>query len=258
MFCHEALAEFTERLIALQLPAAEITPDKVDELLAEILPPLIAEHNNGVLLDTARMRALSARLVRRIKQTAHAVVRQLAAGRFETAGCEVEFGHGKAFPPIELTLSNGARCLLTGKIDRLDSFTDGEGKRFLRVIDYKTGTSRFDFTDLYYGLKLQLPLYLAAATAADDAVRRAEPAGFYYLPVKTPVLDEELSGEALLEAVQKTFRLSGISLQEARLIEAGGGAAVIPEKGAGTLSPEEFSLVEGFAQKKAAETAEAV
>lgn len=258
VFCHEALAEFTERLIALQLPAAEITPDKVDELLAEILPPLIAEHNNGVLLDTARMRALSARLVRRIKQTAHAIVRQLAAGRFEAAGCEVEFGHGKAFPPIELTLSNGARCLLTGKIDRLDSFTDGEGRRFLRVIDYKTGTSRFDFTDLYYGLKLQLPLYLAAATAADDAVRRAEPAGFYYLPVKTPVLDEELSGEALLEAVQKTFRLSGISLQEARLIEAGGGAAVIPEKGAGTLSPEEFSFVEGFARKKAAETAEAV
>lgn len=257
-FCHEALARFTERLIALGVPAAEISPEQVEELLAEILPPLIAEHNHGVLMDTARMRALCARLVRRVKETAHAIVRQLAAGRFSAAGCEVEFGRGKAYPPIELALSDGTRCLLSGKIDRLDSFTDAAGARFLRVIDYKTGSAKFDATDLYYGLKLQLPLYLAAVTAADGAARRAQPAGFYYLPVKTPVLDEGVSGEALLAEVQKAFRLSGISLREASLLEAAGGAAVIPERGAGAVSKDELALVEQFAHRKAVRTAEAV
>ena len=71
-------------------------------------------------------------------------MRQLAAGRFSASACEVEFGPGKPFPPIELALSGGARCLLSGKIDRLDSFTDAAGMRFLRVIDYKTGAAKFD------------------------------------------------------------------------------------------------------------------
>lgn len=98
-----------------------------------------------------------------------------------------------------------------------------QGTRFFRVIDYKTGSAEFSYTDLYYGLKLQLPLYLAAVAAADDAAHRALPAGFYYLPVKTPVLEEGLSGEALLKEVQKAFRLRGVSLKNAELLEAGGG-----------------------------------
>ena len=210
-FCHEALARFTERIIALNIPAREIAPETVEALLAELLPPLIAEHNNGVLLDTARMRALAARLVRRVKETAHAIVRQLAAGRFQAEGCEVEFGRGKAYPPIELALSDGTRCLLSGKIDRLDGTFD-----------------------------------------------RALPAGFYYLPVKTPVLEEGLSGEALLKEVQKAFRLRGVSLKNAELLEAGGGPSVAPEKGTGVLGLEDFSAVAEFARRKAAQTAEAV
>lgn len=257
-FCHEALARFTERIIALNIPAREIAPETVEALLAELLPPLIAEHNNGVLLDTARMRALAARLVRRVKETAHAIVRQLAAGRFQAEGCEVEFGRGKAYPPIEFALSDGTRCLLSGKIDRLDGTFDEAGTRFFRVIDYKTGSAEFSYTDLYYGLKLQLPLYLAAVAAADDAAHRALPAGFYYLPVKTPVLEEGLSGEALLKEVQKAFRLRGVSLKNAELLEAGGGPSVAPEKGTGVLGPEDFSAVAEFARRKAAQTAEAV
>ena len=257
-FCHEALARFTERLIACNLPPAELSEERIEALLDEILPPLIAEHNNGVLMDTARMRALCARLVRRVKETAHAIVRQLAAGRFSASACEVEFGPGKPFPPIELALCGGARCLLSGKIDRLDSFTDAAGMRFLRVIDYKTGAAKFDASDLYYGLKLQLPLYLAAVTAADQGAGRARPAGFYYLPVKTPVLEECVSGDALLDEVQKAFRLSGISLNDGALLEAGGGAAVLALRSTNNVPPDALAQIEAFARTKAAQTAEAV
>ena len=73
------------------------------------------------------MRALCARLVRRVKETAHAIVRSSPRGVFPPLPARWQFGPGKPFPPIELALSGGARCLLSGKIDRLDSFTDAAG-----------------------------------------------------------------------------------------------------------------------------------
>ena len=76
--------------------------------------------------------------------------------------------------------------------------------------------------------------------------------------MKPPVLEEGLSGEALLKEVQKAFRLRGVSLKNAELLEAGGGPSVAPEKGTGVLDPEDFSAVAEFARRKAAQTAEAV
>ena len=257
-FCHEALAQFTERLIALGRPARDVTEEDVNNILSEIVPPLLQTHNNGVLLDTARMRALAGRLVRRIRETAHAIVMQLSEGRFAPIGAEVEFGRGKTYPPIELQLSDGRRCRLSGKIDRLDGYTDETGERFIRIIDYKTGSSDFSYTDLYYGLKLQLPLYLAAAAAADEAAAKISGAGFYYLPVKTASLKAGTGEEEIMDAVRKTFRLKGISLDEGELLELQGGDAVLPKKGNGVLSKHEFSVVTDYARRKAEHTAEAL
>ncbi len=257
-FCHEALAQFTERLIALGRPAREITKEDVEHILGEIVPPLLQTHNNGVLLDTARMRALAGRLIRRIRETAHVIVMQLREGRFAPIGAEVEFGRGKPYPPIELHLSGGRRCYLSGKIDRLDGYRDEAGERFIRIIDYKTGSSDFSYTDLYYGLKLQLPLYLAAAAAADEAASKVSGAGFYYLPVKSASLKAGTSEEDLMAAVMKSFRLKGISLNEGELFELQGGDAVLPKKGTGVLSKDAFSVVTDYARRRAERTAEAL
>jgi len=257
-FCHEALAQFTEKLIGLGRGAKDIGSEDVGRMLDEIIPPLLQSHNNGVLLDTARMRALAGRLVRRIRETANAIVLQLARSRFVPLGAEVEFGRGKTYPPIELALPGGRRCCLSGKIDRLDGFRDETGESFIRIIDYKTGSSDFSYTDLYYGLKLQLPLYLAAAAAADEAAAKVSAAGFYYLPVKTAVAKAGTEEADLMETVMKTFRLKGISLNEGELLELQGGDAVLPKKGSGVLRRGEFDAVTAFAKRKAEETAAAL
>lgn len=69
--------------------------------------------------------------------------------------------------------------LLSGRIDRVDSFGD-----MVRVIDYKTGYAKAEADAYYMGLKLQLPLYLSAAA------KDRRPVGAYYFPANVDYSDE--------------------------------------------------------------------
>ena len=64
---------------------------------------------------------------------------------------------------------------MKGKIDRVDQ-TDG----FIRIIDYKTGSTDSSEKSLFAGVKLQLFLYGYAVSQKDND---KQVAGLYYLPV---------------------------------------------------------------------------
>ncbi|MCL2847730.1 MAG: PD-(D/E)XK nuclease family protein [Firmicutes bacterium] len=71
---------------------------------------------------------------------------------------------------------NNREIVLEGKIDRVDVFLDtNTNKKYARIIDYKTGKADFNYDELYYGLKLQLPLYSKVLQNAGYAT-----AGFFY------------------------------------------------------------------------------
>ncbi|KFN91725.1 ATP-dependent nuclease, subunit B [Tetragenococcus muriaticus PMC-11-5] len=68
---------------------------------------------------------------------------------------------------MQIPLSNGGNLYLRGKIDRIDT-TTVDGKPWLAVVDYKSSAHKFDITDSYYGLAMQLLTYLDIAL--QDAV----------------------------------------------------------------------------------------
>lgn len=74
---------------------------------------------------------------------------------------------------------------LTGNVDRVDRFGDGESE-YLRIIDYKTGKIDEDDNLLYAGVKLQLYLYAAAFYERGNKI-----SGLYYAPVKEEYLKED-------------------------------------------------------------------
>jgi ATP-dependent helicase/nuclease subunit B len=76
-------------------------------------------------------------------------------------------------PVLELELETET-IRVHGVIDRVDRNANGE----LRVIDYKTGSSHLDKSDLENGYSLQLPIY---AMAARDALHLGDPVdGIYW------------------------------------------------------------------------------
>ncbi len=258
-FYHAALEAFVNAVIQKKLDWKQLSDESVFEIVDEILPAVIAEHNYGILVENERLRATLFLLIEVIRQSALAIVRQVCAGSFVPVDTEVRFGAGAPFPPIRLTLPNGGEALVGGKIDRIDHARIAEGD-CLRVIDYKTGGRDFDFTGVLAGLTLQLPLYLLAATG--KAQLRA---GMYYMPVTQPNISD--TEEDIEAALNDAFRLQGLTLSEAEIIRAsehhmegtstvlGGVKATGEDAYSGSIcSRAEMDALVALAQKKAEQT----
>ena len=84
---------------------------------------------------------------------------------------------------IAISLRNGKRLNVVGKVDRID--TNKKDNSFI-VIDYKTGNSNFaNFTDFVSGKKIQLFTYLLMFKNMTGAT----PVGSFYLPIDNKVND---------------------------------------------------------------------
>lgn len=209
-FFHSAVNEFLLRsmddLGELTAEAAGTRMDAVSDLLLD------AMRASGPLGDSAV--ALAER--RRLKSTARVCAAVLAehmrGSRFRTAALEQSFGRedGKR----ALTLPGG--CVLEGRIDRIDEWRDG-ATDYLRVIDFKRGGKSLKLSEAYYGLRLQLPVYLAAAQRRRDALS----AGVYYFTLDEGIVDLQSSDPGAVEAERrKRFRMEGLMPSDPELLKA--------------------------------------
>lgn len=152
---------------------------------------------------TARMHALLLHTQEEMRQS-----------QFSPDACELVIGRvgdetGTA--PFTLTLPGGMLLTLNGKIDRVD-ITQQDGRRYLRIVDYKTGAKEFFLGDLYYGLNLQMLLYLFALLDDPDYYPGAAPAGVLYMPAGSPKSRERGDNEPVADYVSRYFRMSGTVL----------------------------------------------
>lgn len=216
---HEALDRLIEKLMAENADWGKLTEDDLAGYLMPILTELMKEHNNGIFIGTARMRAEFERTAELLLIAGSALVRQIAAGQFRPVGCELGFGRkDDAFPPLEIHADGGVRLLICGIVDRLDAYTEDECE-YIRIIDYKSGNVKFDYTELANGLKLQLPLYAAAMEAVLSAEKNIKTAGFYYIHINEPSVEAD-DEESLREELQKAFKLNGLTLKDEKLLFA--------------------------------------
>ncbi|MEG1560078.1 MAG: PD-(D/E)XK nuclease family protein [Clostridia bacterium] len=214
---HDCLDRFLKKIMEDKIDIKTITREISDKIVSLVLEDAVAIHNDGVLNDTARGRAQLSIMSGAIRDTAFALIKQLNAGKFSVLATEVVFGAAGSLPPIKIDIGNGNTFYLSGKIDRVDCFSGRRGQ-YIRVIDYKSGGLSFDFSDLFNGVRLQLPLYIAAYIASNNLNK---PGGFYYLPIHEPILKEsDLEKTDVLNAIEKQFRLSGLTLKDPELIDA--------------------------------------
>lgn len=215
-FFHAALSEFTT--LAMQLPAwpERMEEQDVDAVMDTVIAPLMNAWQDGPLAEDARNRALGRRYAETVKRAAWLFTRHMRNSRFVTQGAEVAFGEPEGLPPLVLELPDGSRIALRGRIDRIDRY-EGDSGVYLRVVDAKSSANKLEPTRMWYGLQLQLLLYLKAATAATGT----EPAGAFYFTVSDPMCDVETDVKALAEAaIAKKLRLKGVVLADTEILEA--------------------------------------
>ena len=135
-----------------------------------------------------------------------AIAQMVRAGSFRPELSEVSFGEVKdareTIGKYELALSDGRLLFLDGKIDRLD-VAKLEDEKVGIVFDYKRKGKSFSWSELYYGLDMQLPIYMlavrnASPVSGDPQLKtqnsKLKTIGAFYMPVEvTPTratLDE--------------------------------------------------------------------
>ncbi len=174
----------------------------------------LATSRNDALLTSAKNRYLTGRMERLLHQTVDILTGQVRKGRFLPADYEVGFGMAEGLNVQEFTLSQEERMQLRGRIDRVDVM-EKDDDLYVKIIDYKSGQTKFSLLSLYHGLQLQLVVYLNAAM---ELMRRKQedggvlPAGIFYYHVDEPVLETEgaVSEEEIWQGVFEKLKLDGI------------------------------------------------
>lgn len=117
---------------------------------------------------------------------------------------------------------DGGEVRLTGKVDRMDLFVRADGEAFVRVVDYKTGSKKFQLGELPYGLNTQMLLYLyvicdnSRRWLADG--RTLHPAGVLYHPVTDLTVSQDATD--MQKARLRLMRMDGIVLDNASVVLA--------------------------------------
>ncbi|MCD8362937.1 MAG: helicase-exonuclease AddAB subunit AddB [Lachnospiraceae bacterium] len=231
---HDALKYFSEAVEAGGYGWFHVPDEKREEWMAQALGKAVQEYTEKTLLADERDAYTLRRMERVAQRTAWAVLEQLKCGEFLPEETEVSFRNLEQLPSVSVLLSENARMRLQGRIDRLD-VCRRDGEVFVRVIDYKSGGTRFDLTSVYYGLQLQLAVYLNAAMELESrSGGKVRPAGMFYYHIEDPLLDY-LDEEDPARRLLKELAWNGIvnSDQNVVLLQDRGaqsGSDVLPVK----------------------------
>ena len=197
-----------------------------DDELRRLTDKYIAEYVHDTLNDFREKSKRFEYLFRRLTKSVHQVVldmaNELRSSDFEPLSFELDFGKAENLPPLQLGEGEDS-LVLTGIADRVDGWLH-EGKLYLRVVDYKTGSKRFELSDVLYGMNLQMLLYLFSLSENGRLLYGSQivPAGVLYIPAKDVVISSgtRLSDEALEKERSGRVKRSGLILDDPGVINA--------------------------------------
>ncbi len=193
---HASLKRAVERINEEGLDWGALTEEGSMRLAHEVVEEIVPETRSSILNRTARYRFVTGKLKRSVGRAIATLGEHAKRSKFIPIGLEVSFGPDAELPGLEFVCQDGSLIQLMGRIDRVDQSIEGE-KRYLRVIDYKTGAKSLALADVWNGLNLQLLVYLDVVVTNAEAWigEKAEVGGVFYYQVADPVI----SAKSLLE-----------------------------------------------------------
>lgn len=211
---HEVLEVFSHCLKEHGYTWLDFPKEEGEQLLWEALENCSMQYGETILYSSARYQYMIERMYRILKRTIWALKEQLKSGKFLPEAFEMSFSRVENLDAVNITLSEEEKMKLRGRIDRLDTCED-EDHVYVKVIDYKSGNKKFDLAAVYYGLQLQLIVYMNVAAEMmkkSHPDKEVVPAALLYYHVNDPMIksEEELSPEQVNDQLLKELRMNGL------------------------------------------------
>ena len=219
---HESIDLCFRRVKEKQYDWHTMTNETRDMLVEECVAAVTENYGNTILGSSARNRYLAQRVGQITKRTVWALQQQIKKGDFIPTGFEVSFSAADNLSAMKIALSESEALHLRGRIDRMDVCEDG-GKVYVKIIDYKSGSTSFDLLALYYGLQLQLVVYMDAVTEMAQhhyPDKEIVPAGILYYNIADPLAEKkgQPDPEKIDAEILKKLRMNGLVNSELEVV----------------------------------------
>lgn len=258
-FMHETIDDFFYKVQEQKLNLAEIEEEQIQTIVSEIIDKNLQATKNLIFRSTAKYITLVKRLKKMVSKALKYIIQTLIYSDFTIEGTEVEFGKKGKYEPIRLTLEEGKKVEIIGKIDRIDTATGEDGK-YIRIIDYKSSSKNIDLNEVYAGLQIQLLTYSDAIIKEEEIM----PAGVFYFSLLEQMIksDKKISDQEIEELIRKNFRMKGLILADVKIIQMNdnqlktGSSKLVPaaitssgsvnEKWTNGVNKEEFKILQDY------------
>ncbi|MBV7276313.1 helicase-exonuclease AddAB subunit AddB [Clostridium sp. PL3] len=221
-FMHSVLQSFSVMLKEDNLSWKDIDREWCEKNVNNIVDTTIAKIPGSILNSSKRYNHIANGVKKILTRSVWLITEHIKRGEFIPKGYELSFSNSGDFPPITIKLHSGETVSLIGRVDRVDSMEE-EQLTYLRIIDYKSGTKEFKLSDVYYGLQMQLLIYLdAMLTELEEKTNKdALPGGILYFKLDDPIIKGkgELTDSEIEKRIIKSLRMNGLLLDSLEIVK---------------------------------------
>ncbi|MBE6054972.1 MAG: helicase-exonuclease AddAB subunit AddB [Clostridium sartagoforme] len=222
-FMHNILDDFTNTIRSEKIAWSDLNKERCKAIVSNLVDKRLESDTNSILNSTKKYKYFADRFKRTITKSVMIISEQMRKGRFEVFRNEFEFGGFKDDEPIKIVLPSKETVYLVGRVDRIDTL-DLDGNTYIKVVDYKSGNKKFNLTEVYHGLQIQLLVYLDALIKNSKYIleKQAMPGAILYFKIDDPIIKskKQLTEEEIKNSVLKELKMSGLLLKDINVVKA--------------------------------------
>lgn len=203
---HKAMQQISDKLKELKVSFSDLSDEQRDRIVSEVIDSNAASYGEEIFKESKRSEYMIEQMKRLTKRTVWAIGKQLNEEQFTPEAFELHFSI-----PMEIS-DRRCKVRLEGSIDRVDICEDEENV-YVKIVDYKTGSSKFDLNKNYEGIKLQLMTYMRAALELEKKRhpgKNVVPAGAFFFNVDDPLVDIESVNDDVDKKILKELSYDGL------------------------------------------------
>lgn len=220
---HKILEQFVPILTKSKKDGQILSLSDAKEIIIKLLDEYLLQITGAKKENySKRFLYLYSRLSKLLFAMAENLIREVRVSDFEMCDVELDISDKGDIKPYEMKI--GEHTLkIRGKIDKVDKL-EKDGKIYIRIVDYKTGSKLFKYDDILNGFNLQMLLYLSSISKMGNEYYGGEivPAGVLYNNVVSPDQKQNLGydDEQLKNTLEPKSVSSGVLLEDEDILFA--------------------------------------
>lgn len=186
---------------------------------------LVNKYLNDFLLNkmgnseefTSRFRYQFMRLSKMLIAVVKRLKSEFEQSDFEAKAFELKIGNEQEDDIVKskvFDLPDGGSITIKGSIDRVDTYVEND-TTYVRVVDYKSGSKKFELSDILYGLNLQMFIYLFTLCQSDHRLSGIS-SGVLYMHSARKIynFDKRATADNIKSEENKEYTMKGLVLND--------------------------------------------